>query len=242
MILGFSTGCLYKNIEPISIEAVNSIKSTNCNAIELCASFKERVYQLNSINKSDLKNFDYISLHAPDDITYDDSQNARTILEEIAKQHEKLNFDLIVVHGHNITFRNTFKRYNLPIAIENHDKFYGKNVEEMGLVFKKLDTNMVLDVLHSYIAGGSSKLTDELYSRFKERIVQIHLSGLGKHDDSQQHYPINETKQEDILNSVPKNLPVIIESAFPKYQNLDILLNELKTEYSYVNNYLTRKM
>jgi hypothetical protein len=81
---------------------------------------------------------------------------------------------------------------------------------------KELQWDMVLDVLYSYIAGKSVKLANLLYARFKDRIVQVHLSGLGVHDYSQQHYPINETKQEDILDLVPKNVPIIIESVTEK--------------------------
>jgi hypothetical protein len=241
MFIGFSTGCLYKNIEPISVEAVNAIKSTHCNAIELCAGLRHRIYQLDSISNSDLENFDYISLHAPDDVVYDNSVGTKMVLDEIVRQHKRLDFDLIVVHGHNIVCKDVFKKYNLPIAIENHDKFFGRGVEEMESIFKKFDTDMVLDVLHSYLVGKSSKLTNSLYSRFKDRIVQIHLSGLGKHDDSQQHYPINETRQEDILDSVPKYVPIIIESVFPNYSDNEKLLNELKVEYSYIKNHMTKK-
>jgi len=243
MFIGLSTGCLYKNKGPISKDAINDISSTGCNAIELCAASKDRIYQLDSISNSDLKAFDYVSLHAPDDVIFDGSTNAKMVLDEILKQHERLDFDLVVIHGHNVVSRNVLKNYNLPFAIENHDTHFGKNVAEMELVFKNFDGNMVLDVLHSYIAGKSSaELTKSMNDEFKNRIVQIHLSGLGVHDDSQQHYPIYITRQLDILNSIPKNIPVIIESVLPKYDSIDKVLAELKNEYSYVKSYLLNGM
>jgi len=247
MILGFSTGCLYKNIEPVSIEAINLIKSTKCNAIELCAGFKERITQLESISKSDLKGFEYVSLHAPDNMMYDDSSESMKILDAIARQHQRFHFNRVVIHGNNVVSGEIFRKYNLPIAIENHDTRFGKNVEEMKDVFKRFDADMVLDVLHSYIAAKSfsqfeknpSRLTHELCAAFKDEIVEVHLSGLGKHDDYQQHYPINEMKQLDILKSVPLNVPIIIESVFLKYLSQEKLLEQLAEEYAYIKKYFS---
>jgi len=247
-MIGFSTGCLYRNIEPISKKAIKTIASTGCDAIELCAGLKERIPTLSSIGKDDLANFKYISLHAPCDISYGKNEEALNILKEIEENNKRLGFDCIVIHANNVTDWSVFSDFDLPFAFENIDKGkgLGETVEDMKKVFSFVNFKMVLDLTHAYTVDPSMELAKNLYKEFKERIFQIHLSGYYCHgEDSQQHYPINITKQEEILNAVKLDKTVIIESALPNYMECDKtkrIKDNLDAELKYVKDFISNKI
>jgi len=241
-LLGFGTGCFYKNLEPVSKKAIALVRNTGCNAIELCAGRRERLDYLKTIPEEDLSSFSYVSLHAPDDVVYADDEQTRTVLDSIVTSHERLNFELVVFHPSKVQDKSVFKEYALPIAFENVDKGFGQTPEEMGEFFSELDARMVLDVLHAHLVDPSNRIAGQFCSRFKDRICQVHLSGHQQHGkDQQQHYPLSETKQLELLVAVPPNLPVIIESVFPEYSGNDLdawIKRQLKEEYDYVKNNL----
>ena len=241
-LLGFGTGCFYKNLEPVSKEAIALARTSGCNAIELCAGRRERLAYLKAIPEEDLSSFSYVSLHAPDDVVYAEDEQTRTVLDSIAEQHERLNFKLVVFHPSKVQDKSVFKEYALPIAFENVDKGFGRTPEEMDAFFSELDARMVLDVLHAHIVDPSNGIARQFCSRFEDRICQVHVSGHKQHgEDMQQHYPISQMKQLDLLAAVPPNLPVIIESVFPEYSGNDLytwIKRQLKEEYDYVKNNL----
>ncbi len=243
-MIGFSTGCLYKNLEPVSKKAVDMIASTGCDAIELCAGLKKRIEELALISKDDLSGFKYISLHAPDDLYYDDNKETLNVLKNIEKNHKRLNFDCVVVHPNVVVDWSVFDDFDLPFAFENLDKGkgFGESVEDIRKVFSFVDCNMVLDLTHAYTIDSSMGLAKNLYEEFYEKISQIHLSGYYCHGgDKQQHYPISITKQTDILNAVKLDKSIIIESVLPKCVESDDrewIRARLSEELTYVKDFL----
>ena len=240
MILGFSTGCLYKNLEPCSAEVVNLIMATNCNAIELCAIKPERLDYLNKIDVNLLKSFSYISLHAPD-INYKKDKLTLEVLDKIKKLHEKFNFKTIVICPNYVKDFSVLN-LDLPISFENMDKRknFGTNMDDMKKVFTILpDSKMVLDLTHIFTNDPSMKLSRDFLGEFRDRIIEIHLSGYFIHQDGdeQQHFPIFISKQKEILDSMPKNIPIIIESVFPKIEIMK-LKNELLQELNFIKSRL----
>lgn len=59
MRIGFSTGCVYKNMEPCSPEAIAIIKKAGCDSIELCAIKPERLDYLENIDLKLLEDFSF---------------------------------------------------------------------------------------------------------------------------------------------------------------------------------------
>ena len=243
-IIGFGTGALYKNLagqNTVSKEAIELIRASGCNAIEIFAGFSSRLIGFETLNKSDFSGFEYVSLHAPDDMSYDDSEKTRDVLEKISAAHKRIGFKAVVIHGISILNPVILEEYDLPYVIENVDylKSGGKTLEDMRAIFSRFDRPMNLDVLHAYTITKDNSLALTMAKEFKSRIKQVHLSGLRIHDmDKQHHFPIYETQQEDILASVPKGIPVIIESVFPKIGLREELIEGLKKEYEYVRHNL----
>jgi len=243
-MIGFSTGCLYKNWNPVSKEAIEIIRSTGCDGIELCAGKVERIDRFDSISEEDLKGFEYISLHLPDDIHYLNNSKTEKLLKKIFEIHKRIGFDCVVVHPDLVDDWEIFEKFDLPLCVENLDilKKTGKSIKDMESFLSGRKFGMVLDLTHSYTSDSSMKLAENLYDNFADRIYEIHLSGYFVQDgDGQTHSSLFITKQEEILMSVPLNKPVIIESVlfgYPDEGRAEWAKEQLKKELNYVKKYV----
>jgi len=245
--IGFSTGCLYKNMNPISKRAVEMIVSTGCNIIELGAGEKSRIYELSSIDKSDLSQFEYVSLHAPDDLIYDNNEETLEILKKISENHARLNFDCVVIHPDAVADWSVFDVFDLPIAFENVDEWkdFGKSAQDIKKVFGFGDYGMICDLTHAHTIDSSTKLARDLQKEFTERICHIHLSGYHCFGgDSQKHYPLYLTKQRELLDAVILDRPIVIESVLPKCiegDEVEYMKDSLAKELGYVKGFFSMK-
>lgn len=225
MLLGFSTGCLYKTHERVSKETFSSLRAIGCNALEVsCSDEQELEKMLTEIEVSDLVGFEYVSLHAP-------IITSLKTLELLEKVQHKFNFKKIVIHPDEIENWEVLKKFNLPLAIENMDwrKEFGKYVDSMQAIFEKIDAPMVLDLNHCYTNDPSMLLAKEMADIFGGRIEEIHISGF-----EQFHEPLFKTQQVEILQAIPdKRLPIIIESGCET-------IEEAKMEFEYVKNFLEK--
>lgn len=150
-------------------------------------------------------------------------------MEEIQKLYEKLHFKHAIIHPERVSSWKVFENYSFPIATENMDnrKEVGKTVESLGEIFVAADIPLVLDLNHCYVNDRSLKLAEEIYSAFRDRIVQIHLSGFEK-----LHDPLYKTRQLEIIKAIPnKSLPIIIESYCPTREDVE-------AEYKYIKDNL----
>jgi len=216
MILGFSTGCLYKikKYHRVSNEIVEEFKALGCNAIEFnCLSSENFQAIFDNISKDDLVGFEYVSVHAPSfgKLTGDESRNALDLAQKV---YEKLNFNHLVIHPNEINDWNIFQKYLFPISIENMDsrKDVGRTVESMKKIFGIYDGAMTLDLNHCFMNDQSMKLANDMNSEFGKRIEEVHLSGCDEYKQPSYHDPIYKTKQRVILDAIPdKDIPIIIE-------------------------------
>lgn len=225
MILGFSTGTIHvADIHPISPEVLSLIARAKGTAVEFHADTAEGLRAFKYITKDDLAGFERLSLHAPGRQKY-----TRDMLDIFQEAHNKLGFSCVVLHPHLVTDWSLFEPYAFPIAVENMDKQkpFGASLEDMENVFDDIDAKMVLDLNHCFTLDSSMQLAHDLYKRFSDRIVEIHISGYDK-----LHEPLYLTKQIEIIKAIPdKNLPIIIESVFNSP-------DELQQEFDYITQNL----
>lgn len=226
MILGFSTGCLYRTHERVSKETFSFFRSLGCNAIEItCRDEKDIEKLIAEIVPADLTGFDHVSLHAPTIFDPD-------IVELLQKANEIFHFKNIVVHPSEVESWNVLQRFELPYAAENMDwrKEIGKYAESMEDIFSKVDVSMILDLNHCFTNDPSMRLAKDMFEKFGKRISEIHLSGFEK-----LHEPLFRTKQIEIIEAIPdKSLPIIIESGCESEE-------EAKEEFEYVKAFLERE-
>ena len=232
MLLGFTTG---KIITIPLIEKVNFFRELGCNAIELSIldvnrfeNFKENLPNL------DLRSFRFRSIHAPcfsleagkkTKIFYKNDEKTRDVLDKVSWLVENTRADLVVFHPDLVEDWLVFKKYNLPLAVENMDstKNKYKSAEDIKELFEAVDAKMVLDLNHCFTNDQTNELAKEMLATFSERIKEIHLSGFDKY-----HEPLYQTKQDEIINLINrKDVPIILEGFC---QTLD----EYKKEFQYV--------
>lgn len=243
MIIGFNTGSLYKNVNPISKEAIDLVRTSGSNIIELSAGFYERIERLIQLTKQDLKGFSYITIHAPTDVIYKNDDGTNDLLEKLRNACRRLSCSRIVFHPQEIEDFDLLSNFPCEIAFENLDNPQSsyRTVEDMKKIFNNNDHKMVLDLTHAYIVDRRLQLARDFHNEFADRIVQYHLSGYRIHsDDGQQHYPISETLQTEILQMVKLDKPLMIESVFPKYKDPARLKEAMSKELDYVCNFFKK--
>ncbi len=205
--LGFSTGTMYKHLTVE--EALRTFLQHNIDAAELCYVRHDRLRR-EKLPVGMLKDFRYLSLHAPNDITYGDSKESEKVVQSIQKLHLVRPFDLVVFHPYEGMDVNFFERLPFPVGFENMDYNtpFGQTVNDLKKVFKNTNFKMVLDINHAYTNDPTMKLARDFYLEFKNRITQIHLSGFEKF-----HEPLFKTRQQKIVEAIPDiALPIIVES------------------------------
>ena len=233
MILGFTTG------KPGAIalsEKLSIFRELGCNALELGlinADESERWEAIGSLAPEDLKDFTYLSLHTPAlKFVYNHDQSTKAVLTRIQALYERLHFQYAVIHPDRVKDWSVFKDFSFPLAIENmdHNKEAGRTAESLQEIFRQIDAKMVLDVNHCFTNDPSMQVAKELYSAFRERIVEIHVSGY-----ETSHDPLFSTKQDGIIAAIPDyELPIIIESGTHHEQ-------DIRSEYEYIRQRLRNK-
>ena len=257
MILGFGTGSLYKLVDPASKEVIEVIKKTGSTAIELCGVLKKRFdeseeHNFFNFDSEDFEGFEYVSLHAPVDTTYNNDFETKRLLDTIDGLCKRLPITLVVFHPNNVKDFSVFDGYDFPIAFENMDLRKGTMLqpEEFKEIFSNPRYGFVLDVTHAYTNDQTGGLARELINHYRPKIKQIHCSGYFVHgEDEQQHFPAHlESKywgreenlpHHTILSDVIEEFPIIIESVLP--DDIEEKLNPLTKEFAFIRNYILDK-
>lgn len=227
MIVGFSSGVLYKSNNISTKELIVILESMGITAIELMCNDTNKLEELlNNLTLEDFKKIEHVSLHAPV-LASIPLEELEKLLFKIEELHRKLNLKYVVLHPDGINNWKVFSKYKIPWAVENMDnrKKECRNVNDLKKVFEQINAKMILDVNHCFSNDPSMELADNLINYFRDRIVGFHLSGFEEFHD-----PLYKTKQRDFFNFIfDKNLPVIIESVLDE-------VNDLEKEYNYVRS------
>jgi sugar phosphate isomerase/epimerase len=255
-MIGFGTGCLYKLVDAASKQAVDLIRSSGVRAIELCGELEERFSltrkdSFMNLTKRDLEEFDYVSLHAPSQFCYSQDENTFNLLDRIDKIHKTLGLRLVVFTPQSFNDFSVLSRYYFPIAFENMDFRKGnwRNTAELAKLFENPRFKWVFDATHAYTCDKTMKTAREMLERYGDRLVEVHCSGYYVHgEDEQQHFPASLEEQsyertsdlphQAILSAVPKHVPIIIESVFPK--GTAQIEEGLNREYKTISEFLER--
>ena len=233
MTIGFSNGDFYKlfskETQRFSKKYIKYYASDKlANAIELNC-YNETLIDFLLYSKNiDLRNFNFISLHAPD-LYKLNKTNLNKILKKLDKISLKYKINNFVFHINNSNEPwESLKKYkNINASIENmdNDKDFGKTINNMKNIIKKYGFNVTLDLQHCFTNDKSMKLAIDFQKKFKHKISEYHISGF---KEKILHYSLFKTKQNIIIDSLLyKNIPIIIESAFIK-------IGEEKKEINYI--------
>ncbi|MDD5489146.1 MAG: hypothetical protein PHP25_00485 [Candidatus Moranbacteria bacterium] len=241
MLLGFSTGAIFRKTPSISREIIDICREIGCNVIELSAKTDEEINLLGDLIESGekLDDFEYVSLHTPGNgFMFRKDAKHRDALRKFQRAYDHFGCKHLVVHPSEIEDWKVFDEFSFDLAVENMSEdnpspFYLPE-QLQGIFEKNKDFKMTFDVKHAFESNGERKnLPEELCEAFKEKIVEIHLSGYNPQVTKHEHRPLVETLQDEIIDFVKdkQHLPIIIESDCES-------AGQMKAEYEYVKNIL----
>lgn len=207
--IGFSTGALERGDYKTALSWLrqNKIQSVEISALR----FFELEPLINDLDELCLKDFTYISFHAPSSFETDQEKEVVELLEPVFKRGWN-----IVVHPDVIRRPKLWKHFGEQLLLENMDrrKTTGRTVHEMEFMFTKLpEARMCLDVAHARQLDTTLTVLSEFLKRFSGRIAELHISEL---DSRCQHVPMSWSAVEDYRmlpwENFEGDIPVIIES------------------------------
>jgi len=230
--IGFCHSVLFKIYNVYTEKNIKLFLNCGCNAIEINCHHVKEIELINDILPF-IKDFNYISLHAPCDVRYDDNGETHTLLKKLETFYALANAQLIVVHPDLVDDWRVFNNSPMNWAIENMDnrKEHYKNVSDLKNFFLTNPSwNLVLDVGHCNDNDKTMILAGDLIAEFKDRIKEIHLSGYEVFHD-----PLYRTKQTDIIDYCHNlDVPIIIESTF----TIEDGLTGVEKEFNYITKNL----
>jgi hypothetical protein len=143
--IGFSTGALaYSDFRC----GISMIRASRVLAVELSALRQsELVPLLDALDSLDLRQFSYISIHAPSEFS---SSQERVIRDRLSQELWR-NWP-IVIHPDTIRNFGLWRDFGPLLAVENMDKRkpIGRSAQELDLIFKRLpDATLCFDIGHA---------------------------------------------------------------------------------------------
>ena len=93
MLLGFSTGAIFRQVPSVSKEIIDICREIGCNVIELSVMTLEEAELLRSLVSlgDNLSDFKYVSMHSPlANVTYKNDSETKKLLEKLEKAYKYL--------------------------------------------------------------------------------------------------------------------------------------------------------
>jgi hypothetical protein len=208
-LIGYSTGALAKDQVD---EGVALARKLSLKAVELSAlRHWELSHLMEFINSSDLRDFEYVSVHAPTDFVSADEAAIASALAKIANSRHWP----VVLHPDSAYDLQEWKQLGPWLLIENMDerKRIGRSLEELEAVFASLpEARFCFDIAHARQVDSSMTEAFRILSHLAERTVQMHFSEVG--GDSR-HIPMSASSFRayiSVASLLPSAVPVVLES------------------------------
>ncbi len=217
MPVGFSTD----DIQDMSLNEKIKFFSEFGDAMELWFDSQEELKNFEPTQESIdiLNNFNYVSIHAPTNITYDDNEQTNEILKKLEILCNKLPIKGIVVHPNDVADFSILN--SLPILLENMDaeKNTGTTLTHFE-EYKKYNFNFVLDLQHVYEHDPTMQLAKDFIQLMGDRLQHLQVSGCTK--DSNHHPVFSADNKEAITKILELKLPVpiILEGLFTNKEDV----------------------
>jgi Xylose isomerase-like TIM barrel len=211
---GFSTGALEKGNYR---EAINWMRRHEMRYVELSAlRYDELEPLVNDLDALPVKEFDYVSFHAPSSFPKEQEAHVISLLDRVYVRNWN-----IVVHPDVIYTPDLWQHFGRQLLLENMDrrKETGRTVADLDRMLHDLpQAQLCLDVAHARQMDTTLTLLWNFTTQFKNRIAEVHISELDSHC---RHLPLSSQAIMDYQRfaSALCNIPVIIESMLYKDQS-----------------------
>lgn len=208
--IGFSTGALkLGNFH----EALDLLHGTSMTAVELSAlRLPELPALIGALPKLDLRQFAYVSVHAPSRFSADEEDGVVELLGQVPHAWP------IIVHPDTIHNPGKWSGFGNQLAIENLDrrKRDARSVEELDRWYDRLpNARLCLDLAHAHQYDRTMTEAFRILLKFSDRICQLHISEL---DSTGHHFPLSYGSMQafsEVASLVPADSPAILESLNP---------------------------
>jgi len=206
--IGFSTGALARGDVQHGLEL---LRGTTANAVELSALRQHELPELvNLLDQLDLRQFEYISVHAPSAI---DREYENTALELLARVQER--GWPIIIHPDAMHNPQAWARFGELLYVENMDirKPIGQTASDLGRIFAQLpEACLCFDIGHARQVDPTMSEAAQILLQFRGRLRQVHVSEVNAQS---RHDPISLEAVmafHRVASLIPQHVPVILES------------------------------
>jgi hypothetical protein len=209
--IGFSTGALALGDFRTALKYLlrKPIKVIELSALRV----HELPDLLRAVSSLDLRQFEYIALHAPSSMDPFEEPTITRLLAEFPRDW------MIVLHPDTIHNPRLWESFGGRLALENMDrrKADGRTAAELFRWFKVLpEARFCFDLAHAQQWDTTMTEAYTLLEAFAEKIVQVHISQL---DSASHHYPLSSSSLRafsEVASFIPDRVPIIIESRIPE--------------------------
>jgi sugar phosphate isomerase/epimerase len=236
-IFSFATGNIYRWSKNKN-NLINLVKKLEVNGVEITFAFKEELFsfRLSKDNRLWLRNLDYVTIHAPFRLLRRSENKGEVIkqLNIISKLYGEINAKNVIIHPMDLPPPELLNKYKLKISTENLPKRSHVAISDLRKILKKYPkVDLCLDVCHAY--RWSKYETGKLIKAFKNRISQIHLSGVYKNKEHRSLRKVTKNFLYSIRLIKELNVPIVIEEdIFFKEKKL----KSLKKEIEYIKRFI----
>lgn len=213
--IGFSTGAIaYGNFER-ALELLTALPVT---AIELSAlRVSELDPLLEALDHLNLAQFQYVSFHAPSKF---DAEQERRIVRSLSYVCQKRRWP-IIVHPDAIVDPDVWLSMSGDLFFENMDKRkpIGRTAAELAQIFRKFThASLCFDLGHAHQVDRTMTEGRVISQQFGSRIRQIHISEVNTRSEHVAISAASELAFKRVLDVLPAETPVIIESVVANSQ------------------------
>jgi hypothetical protein len=212
--IGFSTGALAFADFRRAVEMVNKRK---IRFIELSALRQEELAPLfHDIERLDLSNFSYVSIHAPSKINPNEEEDVVKMLRAMS-----LGGRPIILHPDAVHDFSLWQRLGKHLCVENMDKrkSIGRNVQELKEVFEKLpDAAFCFDIGHARQVDPTMNGAYFLLKEFGCKLIQVHLSEVNTRSRHDSLSLASILAFQEVAEMIPTTIPIILETTIAEDQ------------------------
>jgi hypothetical protein len=223
-LMGFSTGALAKGDFRAALQI---LKETHVNAVELSALRQNELVPLvRELNELDLREFRYMSFHAPSVMDSDFEPTAIEALQDVYLRKWP-----IIVHPDALHDPSRWEPFGDLLCVENMDKRkpIGQTAAQLFKIFEVLPrASLCFDIGHARQVDPTMSESASILKCFKERLRQVHISEV---NSESRHDPLSMESIlafQKVAHLIPESVPVIVESRVCKEEVIEEIQNARK--------------
>src|SRR5579864_1142623 len=226
--IGFSTGALARGDVQRALEL---LRGKTANAVELSALRQTELPALvHLLDDLDLRQFEYISVHAPSALEPEYENIALELLAGVQERHWP-----IIVHPDAMYRMAEWNRFGELLYIENMDirKPIGRTASDLAEIFGNLpQACLCFDIGHARQVDPTMSEAAQILLQFRDRLRQLHISEVNaqsKHDPLSLEAVMAFRR---VASLIPREIPIILESRVAEteiQQEIDNALRALDT-------------